>query len=162
MSNNKFRATIDEEGVGMERYLLFKEGYRRISDAIQHAYYLEAITLIESMLADRLESRCGELTNQPQHFQMLGNLISGLRKVEHDDLLNKIMKQEIDSWREDRNHAVHEMMKIQSGKSDNWLTRQRKLKKIASAGLKTLRKYDSKLKKVRRSNAANDLSSELS
>lgn len=40
------------------------------------------------MLADRLESRCCELTNEQQRFQMQGNLIKKSQKIEHDDHLN--------------------------------------------------------------------------
>jgi hypothetical protein len=40
------------------------------------------------MLADRLESRMGELKNEPQPFLTLGRLVQELRKIEHDDLLD--------------------------------------------------------------------------
>jgi len=150
MTTGKLRATISQDGVGFERYELFKEGYRRISDAQEHSYFLEAITLIESMLSDRLESRLGELTNADQPFQNLGGLLKRLSDVEQDVVLASIMQDRIDPWRIERNFAIHEMMKIQSGKNEAWGKRQQRVKRIASDGLAILRAFDSKLRSLRR------------
>lgn len=54
----KVRAIAKEDNeVGLERYKLYKSAFSRINKAIKEEYYLEAITLVESILADRLESR---------------------------------------------------------------------------------------------------------
>ncbi len=53
----KARASSQQVDVAEARHQLFKVGCARINDAIEHRYFLEAICLIESLLADRMESR---------------------------------------------------------------------------------------------------------
>lgn len=86
MSKSRKRAVAPPHGnVGGHRYT----GHARIRDQVDAAlaagFPLEAITLIESVLADRRESRASYLTGADQGFSTLGHLIKVLRAEGVDD-----------------------------------------------------------------------------
>jgi hypothetical protein len=66
----KTRASSGRAAVADARHQLFKVGFARINDAIEHRYFLEAICLIESLLADRMENRV------PYHLEAFGGFMN--------------------------------------------------------------------------------------
>jgi hypothetical protein len=150
MSKKKeIRATAEEHNkVGMQRFRTYKASISRIKKAIDNEYYLEAITLCESLIADRLESRLKYLTNSDEYsFKTLGKLQEGIIKHDSIDELKKMMifqKGDLDIWRDKRNTALHAMAKIQDGDSREWEDKLTECKKIAEDG-EELRKLVFKL-----------------
>ena len=96
---------IPHAGVGMTRYQLYRKAWGRVESATEAGYYLEAITLLESILTDRLESRASYLTGRNEGYQNLGPLIHTLRQHESIADFRPIIDR-IDAWRERRNEAV--------------------------------------------------------
>ena len=106
-------------GVGLTCCQLYRKAWQRILSATAAGYYLEAVTLLESILTDRLESRASYLTGQNKGYQNLGPLVRTLQEHEVVAEFRPIIK-EIDAWRKRRNQAVHEVVKFQAAEHPTW------------------------------------------
>lgn len=62
-----------ENHVGLNRYVLLSEVAQKAASAFEQEFYLEAITLTESMLATRLESRLTWIRRWLEKIQHLGS-----------------------------------------------------------------------------------------
>jgi hypothetical protein len=165
MTNNKMRAhNLPGSGVGKKRKTLYAAAFNRIDGAIKIGFYLEAICLIESIMADRLEARVAWLTNQTiRKFDNLGPLLNLLqpdkrktkrRKIvtglpESDREALKIYK-EVNIWRDVRNKAVHEMAKLHETDQPSWEDRYRELHDIAVKGRNVGRRLSTKIRSLNR------------
>jgi hypothetical protein len=136
--------------IGRVRHNLYKRAYSRINEAIAQGFYLEAITLIESLIGDRLEHRLTFLKQQDFSFKNLGELIAEARKTEIDHKLKQLVLGPLDSWRQARNSAVHEMAKIADGDLPTWEERMSSLEIIATGGLTMLRDIDKRCQQLRK------------
>jgi hypothetical protein len=136
--------------IGKERYQLYREAYSRINEARAQGFYLEAITIVESLVSDRLESRLSYLLNNDFSFKTLGDLIARSRAEETDGELRTLVGQDLDAWRVRRNKALHELAKIADGDTAAWETRTAEFAKTARDGLETLRKIDKRVKQLRK------------
>ena len=146
-------------GVGMTRYLLYRAAWKRIADASSAGFYLEAITLLEGILADRMESRASYLTGTDVSYRTLGSLIDTLRKHEFVADFKAILEQ-IDKWREKRNRALHEMVKFATGERPSWEDKTGPLPSIVDEGRHVLRRFDAIDKRERRSHGARPAATE--
>jgi hypothetical protein len=136
--------------VGRLRYNLYKEAYARITEASKKGFYLEAIAIIESLIADRLESRLTFLKKGDLSFKALGPLIAEIGRRETDEKLKQLVLHDVDMWRESRNNAMHEMVKIADGEFPTWEGRVRAMGLVASKGLACLRAVDKRFKELRK------------
>jgi hypothetical protein len=148
----KKKRAIADKGtqIPMQRFELYKSAFAWINYAINCGFYLEAITLIESVLSDRIESRLTYLDTPNANFRPLGKLIEQLKVNEkNEDVIKFII--EIYQWKESRNELLHEMAKIDANKVfKSWNERILFAKKSAQDGRVLLRKFDFCLAKVRR------------
>ncbi|MDP3945262.1 MAG: hypothetical protein Q8Q51_05155 [Lutibacter sp.] len=149
MSKSKIRATILDIP-GIDRYELIKSAMSRFNTAIEHSFFLEATTLIESLISDRLESRLGELKKEPVSLDTIGNLLNALRKIEPDNVLKEIMNKQINTWCGERNKVIHQAAKIEIGKKKDWKDFLKLAEKTANDGRKIFDDYNKQLKKLRR------------
>lgn len=83
----------------------------RISKAISDSYFLEAITLQESIISDRLALFLHHKGNKPDS-KSLNKLITSVQKHHKHELFGKI-----DIWRRQRNKAIHGL--VRSSPFDN-------------------------------------------
>lgn len=102
------------------KHLSYSEAWRRIDRAISERFYFEAVSLQESIIADRLlsfvkgrepESRVNVRTN-------FGELIRHWRRLAHDlplDSLGKDLGSRVEVWRSRRNEVVHGLVKSEPG-----------------------------------------------
>jgi hypothetical protein len=142
----KIRAkNLPENRVGIQRHEIYKQAYEHISLAMEKGFYLESITLIESMISDRLESRLSLILQKDFSFRTLGNLIDQMKTSEKDQRLQELVSNEIDGWRSRRNNALHEMVKVEMGDSSRWEDRITKLPEIAKTGLDLLKKVSKRV-----------------
>lgn len=125
------------EGYGRQRYLLFDQARGHIIFCIRHAFYLEAIAVIESIIADRLESRISYLKGEDYGFKTLGGLIVEARNSDTDTEILAALDR-IDKWRKERNQALHEMVKLEVGTKLTWEQRTERNKQIAIEGYRAL------------------------
>ena len=135
---------------GLERYEIIKSVISRVNLSIEHSYFLEATSLIESLICDRLESRLGELLKKPIAFSTIGNLLFDLKKYEKEIILLDIMQNHIIDWAKDRNIVIHQAAKIEVGHKKDWNLFLKFAEKTAKNGIKIFNLYNSNLKKVRR------------
>jgi len=111
------------KGYGTRRLLLFEAARDHIERSIELGFFCEAIAISESILADRLESRLSWLTKQNAGFKTLGRLLKELRRCESDPELTHLLV-ELNDWRDRRNRALHEMVKVaDDGPKPDWQTR---------------------------------------
>ncbi len=144
------RATVnDHPFVGQRRYQLYKKAIVQFNNAIEAGYYLEAITICESLITDRLESRCEEL-NHPHAFKNLGALLRKLNQIETDHELRQVIFTDLDDWRENRNTALHEIVKFEKNEIPNWEDRVENSKIYAEEGIVIFRRIDSRMAILRK------------
>lgn len=98
------------------KYYSYKEAYSRIKDAIEKEFYLEAITIEESIISDRILSYLvgGKLlvideSSIRSNKASLSNLIQLLGK-------SHPLHTKLDKWRGDRNFCIHSICKSYPGK----------------------------------------------
>ena len=128
------------------RYHLYKQAYAQIKRAMEQGFYLEAITLVESLASDRIESRLTFLKGADFSFKTLGALIQESKRTETDTTLKYLVAQRLSTWRIARNKSLHEMAKLANGDTTNWDDRMRDVKPIAKEGLATLQAIDKRYK----------------
>lgn len=150
MTKDRKRAVRSSDNeVSQERYELYKSSFEWISKSISEGFYLEAISLEESLITDRLESYLTWRTNTDFSFMTLGKLQRAVEKHETDDALRLLVLDDLDQWREARNKAAHEMVKIEDGKQISWNDRMKINKTVAEVGLELIRKIDRQTRKLR-------------
>ena len=96
------------------RYLRYKLAFERMDEALEEGWLLEAISLQESIISDRLLSVLRYYGNNLESFQSLGRLITACRllvtgSVEKGD---EDFFEELDKWRVGRNRCIHEFCKM--------------------------------------------------
>jgi hypothetical protein len=96
------------------RYLRYKLAFERLDEALEEGWLLEAISLEESIITDRLISAlvCHGVEVSPK--QSLNNLISQARATfsEIGDQNERSLFCELDHWRQARNECVHAFCKL--------------------------------------------------
>ncbi len=135
--------------IGSTRQHLYKRAFEQIKKSLLQEFYLEAITIIESIIADLLERRISWLTQHSERaFSNLGPLKNRLSVLETDASLRDLFDQ-IDAWRRTRNE-IHEVVKLEeSALQKNWDTEYQKFKVVAEEGIKLARDL---MKNIRRVN----------
>jgi hypothetical protein len=98
------------------KYLSYAKAWERINSALEAGFHLEAITIEESIISDRLLSYVlGVAPNSKVHTKSgLWELISQWRKHAGASLMKsdgKDLGKAADAWRIKRNTAVHGLVK---------------------------------------------------
>jgi hypothetical protein len=140
-----------ENDVGTKRFRVLHAAAERAAEAYKIGFYLEAITLTESLLATRLESRltwvrqCQKKSGAAK-FSTLGDLctklLSGNAKVAPDWDAFQAPLQEISKWVKQRNEALHEMAKLVEGEGHNFNKSYARCRATALEGFRALIEYD--------------------
>ena len=152
ISNKRTRAIASPgSATAKARAEMYKAAYSRITESSKAGFHLEAITIIESLISDRLESRLTFVLQRDFSFQHLGSLITKARQVETDQTLLNLVGIDLDNWRKSRNRALHEMAKIAEGDTSTWQDRVNGLVPISESGMKILRAIDKQLKALKKS-----------
>jgi hypothetical protein len=105
-----------------KKYFSYREAWGRIRKAQGHGFYLEAVTLEESIMADRLISflvRTGaaQPTGQLER-RSFGQLIDQWMRVVPEPIVTKDFPDlgfAVNEWRKQRNFVVHGMVKSVPG-----------------------------------------------
>jgi hypothetical protein len=129
------------EQVGTSRYKLYCQVWDQLRDAQAAGYYLESISLLESLIADRLESRAAYLVSGYSGFDPLGRVVTLLRDHEQNAAF-RVAIDRIDEWRKDRNRALHELAKLASGEKATWEDKTADLPIIVEEGCAALLEFD--------------------
>lgn len=130
---------------GQKRYRLYKDVIGRYKQALKEGFYLEAITLMESIITDRLESALiyYGLLSPDKAFKTLERCLEKFN--ENQGLLSDELFDEIKVWKDGRNHALHEMAKIEEGENAVFQQRYDNQKIIAEKGYDLFSKLKTEL-----------------
>jgi hypothetical protein len=151
MVDPRTRATAaSDNDIGQERYELYKSSFDWIKKSIDEGYYLEAISILESLVSDRLESYLSFSLDRDFCFKNLGALIDKIKSDETDEILRSLIINDLDKWRKQRNKAAHEMVKIEDGKSVVWEERVKINKEVAETGLLLFHNINNRIRKLRK------------
>ena len=138
------------------RQELYRGATRKIKQAIENQYYIEAISLCESILADRLEARISHLNDHIQtarRHSTLGVLVKRLKateKIKGNVKIHEIYN-DIKLWSLARNKAIHNTVKLTEGEIfTSWEFRYNELKLVALQGTKLFNSLKSEYEKMKR------------
>jgi len=148
---NKRRANIEHNQARRELYVHAAE---RVKEAIAAKYYLEAITLLESLISDRLESYIEKETQQPGELLSLGINIKRAKACAKASSIPESVEllpylEQARTWKNARNELLHEAVKIEEGAEKQWDWMTNKANQAALEGcelFKNLKRVVSKLK----------------
>ena len=123
---------------------MWRSAQRRMRRAIEKGFYLEAIALQESMIADRLES----LIDDGVDVEMLtlGRLLKRTKGRISDDAWTAI-----DEWRLERNGALHQMVKYGPDFPLSWRGTLALAHTTATPGVRVMRLRDAGVWTAKRS-----------
>ncbi len=139
MKNIRERMVADTNEKGKIRYARYKYVLEQYKKAMENGFYLEAVTLMESIISDRLESRAAYL-EKTNGFETLGKLCNILSS---DDTLKDIIPQVVE-WKNGRNKVLHEMSKIDNTNvNEDFDNKYNSAKQLGEDGLDIFRKIDS-------------------
>lgn len=147
MSNKKPRGgrrrarSVSGDGTGKCRHDLYRAAWHQIEKAERAGFYLESITLLESLLADRLESRLSYLHGGDPGFRTLGDLMKLLGRLEKEESFRALYPR-IETWAGLRNRALHELPKIEQGERTTWKAKTQVLVGIVKEGRELLLGFD--------------------
>lgn len=140
------------------KYYSYKEAWRRMKLAQAQGFFLEVVTIAESVISDRLTSHLAKVEKciPDNRDHAFSDLIKKWRNwlqtaaVEDSELLAEMIE-EVDRWRVRRNHVVHGMVK------DNVINRGQSIEdfiaeaeKVAEAGMSLARKVSAWQQKYKR------------
>ncbi len=145
------RPTIDK-GAGMPRHDRYAAAIKQCDAAMHQNFYIEAIAIEESLIADRLESLTNEITNGGWSYKSAGklarNLLQELQPFLNEELIGRI--KEIQRWCRLRNDAIHCMAKLSPTLDSSFDDDYAKLQTVAEEGKKVFRGIDNAIRKYRK------------
>lgn len=150
-----------ENFVGLDRFVLLSAAAEKAANAFEHHFYLEAITLTESILATRLESRLTWVrrwqgNEKPVKFNTLGRLCSDLlhqnATLAPDWELFEAPIKNIREWTRKRNQALHEMAKLIEEDKRSFTEKYIATRAVSVEGFRVLLDYDAIDRQERRKN----------
>lgn len=102
----------------MTKYESYKFAFEKIDLAIESGFYLEAITIEESIISDRLISYL-QLNGKTDDFSRIGlyQIIKKVEKVpgQYSIKLSENFLVTLDDWRDKRNTCIHQLVKSDKG-----------------------------------------------
>lgn len=144
------RPTIQTPEVGAKRHQTYRHIIEQYHLAMSQGFYIEAISLMESLISDRLESLANELSGSENYsYATLEKLLIFLcgrnQALQLPDNLKDVLN-EICIWKNERNRAIHEMAKeINHSFADNYDA----LEDTADEGYTLFRKLDNAIRAYR-------------
>jgi hypothetical protein len=150
------------------KYASYALAFGWMKRALAHRFYLEAVTIAESVICDRLISRLSRLgaldPDVPVERLGLGRLITVWRKAVPGRISDRFfddVQATTDDWRRQRNHVLHGIVKTPPGRtpSDAALFK-REVEAVARLGhrlAKSVCNWDTRERRKRRRRAPETL-----
>jgi hypothetical protein len=123
--NEKILIFMSSNSKNISKYLSYQEAWTRIKQAQKQDFYLEAVTLEESIITDRLISylvKKGVIEPSARLSKYSFSRLIQLWKEQNDPIQIKVqsieienLQIEVDAWRARRNNVVHGMVKSYPG-----------------------------------------------
>jgi hypothetical protein len=145
MKNNDRLTINDSPEIGNLRYHTYKGVTSKYNKALEVDCYLEAITLMESIIFDRLTSIINETQEKQVKKESFGKIIERTKDIEFlNDLTDSLIE-----WKNKRNTAIHEMAKSLYPEFNE---KYDATKDVAEEGLELFRKVDKAISNFRKTN----------
>ena len=148
------KTVIDDPKVGVTRHDTYFAVIEKYQQALDNTYYIECISLMESLIADRLESLANQISKSKDYsYKTLEKLLEFLQGKKQKDSLNDEILQCLEyvvTWKNGRNMAIHEMAKLTNNLNEQFSTRYANLKSIAEYGYKLFRELDNSIRQYRK------------
>lgn len=128
------------------KHELIVSAHKRVSYAINKGFHIEAIALLESIMADRLESAIYATKPEISKKNSLGALI---KSAEEMKVLETILADELRNWNDARSKVIHEMVKLNPAIDSTWKERTTFAKETAESGKELYRKLDKVVKRIK-------------
>lgn len=138
MANQNFRLKWSVEN-GKFKFELIKSARKRVDRAIQSGFNIEATALLESLIADRIESAIENKTGEVQKVQNLGRLVTNAIS---QGIISEDLAAEIRNWSKSRAKVIHEMVKVTSENPGSWRERMTFARQLAREGIEILKKVE--------------------
>ena len=136
-------------GAGLARKQLWAPAKRRLKRAISQGFWLEAVALEESMITDRLESMLALEAEPRGGFTLEGALREVSKSYRSED--DPALWARVRAWKEQRNRALHEMVKYLDDHRSPWRDRLRQAREAAFEGRVILDEVDARASRAKRS-----------
>ena len=160
----KYRAKNEPgSALGSTRYELYKNAFEQVAAAFNLGFYVETISICESIIADRLEARisCIKDHDPNQHqFRTLRNSLPKLDKIEpHENVKFRKIIGEVTVWEDERNFAIHEIVKVKNDETrTSWKRRQVRLRRAARVGMRLSKSVSAEVQRLNRKTFASQSS----
>jgi hypothetical protein len=138
LTNRSFRVEWSIQS-GKFKYDLIRSARERVDRAIKLGFHIEAIALLESLIADRLESCIEYKSGETQRVQNLGPLVKSAISYE---IISVEFAAEIRKWSDNRARVIHEMVKVSSEISGNLKERMKFARELALEGKEMLKRIE--------------------
>ncbi len=103
----------------------------------------------ESLISDRLEYLLSHVTGQHRHTT-LSDLLNRIDRDVPSDLIDGALMEKVNSWRRQRNSALHMMKKFSSKQDTTSLERLAQCREAAWDGRIVMRQVDSWVRRTKR------------
>lgn len=144
------RQPNNSDKVGQARKELIASGFEKIKEAEEKGFYLEGLTILESLISDRLESLKSQIKLRNSEdgiitskFENLGSLINFLKeKEELNQDFRSFLKNEMTVWKNRRNKALHQMVKLEKDNLHEWTVRYNSFRPDIEEGREIFRRIN--------------------
>jgi len=150
-----------DNNVGKQRYERYKSVIDQYNKAMEQGFYLEATTIMESLIADRLERLANYVAQKLEgldsnfSYKTLGELTRFLNDEKQQPYLDEDLRktiQGITEWKNQRNRALHEIAKLDDKEEIAFADLYEDAKATAERGLKLFRAIDTQTRKKQSQN----------
>lgn len=102
--------------IARQRYDLYKLANEQLKAAYETGFYIECVSICESIISDRIEARLQFLrksTEKPSHIDSLGRLLKQVEDIESEDQTElRAAYLSIREWGNARNETIHQFVKV--------------------------------------------------
>jgi hypothetical protein len=102
--------------VARQRFELYRSANEQFKAAFEAGFYIECVSICESIISDRLEARLQFLrrgTDKPSHIDSLGRLLKQVEDIEPEDMTElRAAYLAIREWGTARNETIHQFVKV--------------------------------------------------
>ena len=150
-----------DNNVGKQRYERYKSVIDQYNKAMEQGFYLEATTIMESLIADRLESLANYVAQKLEgldsnfSYATLERLTEFLNGKNQQPYLSEDLRktiQDIIEWKEQRNRALHEIAKLDDKEEIDFADLYEAAKATAERGLELFKEINKQTRKKQSQN----------
>lgn len=143
--------TGPESAVAQARRKLYQKTMERIKESADAGFVLESVTLLESVISDRLEARLQKLgVERPSKgYQSLTKMADMLRNPGFNEgNKEKDLYRRVAAWAKLRNKALHGLAKLTKDNDLSWEDKYGNAREASSQGLLLFRDLDKVIRRL--------------